>query len=66
MRQRGLSGIDRRQLILTAAAFGGGSALGAALPAWAQTASPGIAPAMLASAVTGAKPKMGDNATVRV
>ena len=37
---------DRRQLLRGASAIGGGLALSTLLPAWAQSATPGLAPAM--------------------
>ena len=35
--------LDRRQLLRGASALGGGAALSALLPAWAQSGTPGIA-----------------------
>ncbi|UTP41061.1 copper resistance system multicopper oxidase [Phenylobacterium sp. LH3H17] len=42
MRRRAIADFDRRQLLRGAAALGGGAALGAMLPAWAQSATPGL------------------------
>lgn len=43
---------DRRQLLRGASLMGGGAAIGALLPGWARSATPGLAPAM--PAVSGA------------
>ncbi|WP_332771108.1 copper resistance system multicopper oxidase [Phenylobacterium sp.] len=42
MRRRALADFDRRQLLRGAAALGGGAAVSAMLPAWAQSATPGL------------------------
>ncbi|RSX68504.1 twin-arginine translocation signal domain-containing protein, partial [Sphingomonas koreensis] len=39
-----MSALDRRQFLRGAALAGGGAALSAWLPAWAQTISPGMRP----------------------
>ncbi|MDP3748095.1 MAG: copper resistance system multicopper oxidase [Phenylobacterium sp.] len=42
MRRRALADFDRRQLLRGAVALGGGAAVSAMLPAWAQSATPGL------------------------
>ncbi|WP_332769200.1 copper resistance system multicopper oxidase [Phenylobacterium sp.] len=42
MRRRAPADFDRRQLLRGAAALGGGAAVSALLPAWAQSATPGL------------------------
>jgi CopA family copper-resistance protein len=41
-----MTDFDRRRLLRGASLFGGGMALGALLPGWARSATPGLAPAM--------------------
>ena len=41
-----ISALDRRQFLRGAALAGGGAALSAWLPAWAQTISPGMRPTL--------------------
>ncbi|RSZ17577.1 twin-arginine translocation signal domain-containing protein, partial [Sphingomonas koreensis] len=41
-----MSALDRRQFLRGAALAGGGAALSAWLPAWAQTISPGMRPTL--------------------